>query len=143
MPVPVFNPLQNQAITSAMVNLTVVNGNVTTLETTTSTSYTDLATAGPANTVSSGVPQDHLLLVGASEWNSIAGANVFASPAVGGAGAADTDGAFSDGGSAAIVSVLRQTHAAAQATGAVHTMKYKTGANTGNFQDRRITTLAV
>ena len=141
MPIPVFNPLQNQQITSAMVNLTAQTADVATQETTTSTSYTDLATGGPAVTLSPGVTQDQRLDVAGSIANGSAAAYSYMSIAIAAAAAADGDSARH-----AITTLLvssRGTLATAVASGGVHTAKYRVTANTGTYAERRSMGMAI
>lgn len=112
---------------------------VTTSQTTTSTSYTDLATSGPAVTLSPGATQTHLLLASAQTSNTNTGVTNFFSVAVNGAAAADVDGGAVDSGTANIgARVTRPILAAAQPNGATHTMKYRTTGGTAAFASRRL-----
>ena len=144
MPIPVFNPLQNQQITSAMVNLTHSTADVGTGETTTSTSYTDLATSGPAITLSPGVTQDHWISFSAWLSRSATASNSNMSISVAGA-AADTGGILRDDNDAVGQphTAERSRLATTQASGATHTTKYLTGAGTGQWQDRRVLGMAI
>ena len=144
MPIPVFNPLQNQSITSAMVNLTYGSTSVATQETSTSTTYTDLATAGPATTISPGVIQDHLILI-VSIGSNAAGDRHYHSVAIAAAAAADADAGQGSWNNATVGDGVHSSHAlaAAAASGAVHTSKYRTPSNTGRWQNRRVTAVAI
>lgn len=109
---------------------------VTAAQTTTSTSYTDLATTGPAVTLSPGITKAHLLLYKAEMYND-AGDFTYASPSIAGAAAVDVDSAWV--AATAYSSKMMTTLAASQASGATHTIKYKNGASgTGYFRNRRI-----
>ena len=109
---------------------------VVTDETTTSTSYTDLATSGPAVTLTPGVTATHLLLVAAEIRNQTDGQFCYASVAIAGAAASDNDAI--DNGDDGRNMCSKQTLATSQASGATHTMKYKVQSSTGNFTYRRI-----
>lgn len=121
--------------------ITSASQDVTTAETTTSTSYTDLATSGPAITLSPGASTDQILAVGAGGSDVVTSAsNQYASVAIAGAAAADANahvhGEAGDGGRG---QASRITRATSVANGSTHTMKYRTSAGTGGWQNRRIT----
>lgn len=133
--------IQDGAVTSKEVNLDWATADVVTSETTTSTSYTDLATVGPAITLSPGAIADHLLICSGRAKNSVAGNISALSPAIAGATALDADKAdcLLDN----FVTVSRSTMAPLQANGATHTLKYKVSGGTGTFSNRRILGLAI
>lgn len=131
--------ISDQSVTSRMVDLTVATATVDTSETTTSTTYTDLTTAGPAITLSPGVTQDHLLIISAGLTAGTA--NAWASVAIAGAAAADTDGAMNRATSRTMCA--KQILATAQSSGATHTMKYKSEGGTATIQNRRIVGVAL
>lgn len=108
---------------------------VTTSETTTSTSYTDLTTSGPAVTLTPGSAVDHLIHIQSGLSNN-SGNTTYASVAIAGAAAADVDGHHQTGtpGDKHSSSVL----AADAASGATHTMKYRVSGTTGTYINRRI-----
>lgn len=107
---------------------------VTTSETTTSTSFTDLATSGPAVTLSPGATVDHLILIRARLSSTSDAA--FASVAIAGAAAADVDAIVHQ--STALLQAGSHVYAADVASGSTHTMKYRVGGGTGTFLNRRI-----
>ena len=112
---------------------------VATGETTTSTSYTDLATVGPAITLSPGRTTDQLILHAANCRTSALGDSVAHSVAIAGAAASDAD-AHQHTSSTADAVVRASVHilALSVANGSTHTMKYRVGAGTGTFTERRI-----
>jgi len=112
---------------------------VATAETTTSVSYTDLATSGPAVTLTPGRTTDQQILHAARCSTSSAGDAVVYSVAIAGSGAVDDDAHVHT--SAIASAVVRSTsHVLALnvANGATHTMKYRVGAGTGTYSNRRI-----
>lgn len=130
--------VSDQTITERMILHAAQTADVTTSQTTTSVSYADLATTGPAVTVSPGVTQPHLILISARKSNSGNGSNDFASVAIAGAAAADVDADETSGATGHEYSAVKAILATAQASGATHTMKYKVSGNTGTFLNRRI-----
>jgi len=132
----------DQSITSRMVSLTVSQAEVTTQETTTSTTYTDLTTSGPAVTLSPGVSQDHLIFVMSRCQNSVAATATYASVAIAGATASDND-ACTTGATIDHYRMTRITHAAAVADGSTHTMRYRVAGGTGTYSFRRIIGVAL
>lgn len=113
---------------------------VTTSETTTSTSYTDLATSGPAVTRTTGTTA--LILITAQVANSGAGNGDYVGVAVSGA----TTAAASDTGVIVSAPVANYSDAGAAVvyTNALNagsntfTLKYRVSAGTGTFLNRRI-----
>lgn len=132
--------IDDQSIGSRELSLTVPTTDVVTQQTTTSTSYTDLATVGPAVTVSPGVTQEHLIMISAGVSSST-GAGAQASVAVAG-GTPSVDDALSTQ-STVLVRSTRVRLAAAQTNGATHTMKYLASSGTATFEGRRIVALAL
>ena len=132
----------DQTVTSRMVDLTAATADVATEETTTSTSYTNLATVGPAVTPASGVTQDQIITVQSLQTNTTSTSYAYMSPAVSGATAIDDDSnqTIGDGG---LATHSRQTLASAVASGSTHSAKYKANANTGDFIRRRIIAVAL
>ena len=128
-------------------SLTSSQASVNTEETTTSTTYVDLTTSGPAVTISPGDTKDHLILIRCGINNGGAGPQQsLASVSIAGASAADGDAARLDqrgtpndiGGTFFSVAL-----ALATASGSTHTMKYRVTAGTGEFMDRRIVAIAL
>jgi len=131
----------DQTVTSRMVDLAWLSADVATSETTTSTSYTNLATTGPAVTPIPGVTQDQLISVGATAQFSVnVGANVaYMAPSISAATALDKDGAAAVA-NASISSGAKanfETLAASVPSGSVHTSKYRVTGGTGGFDNRR------
>lgn len=114
---------------------TWAQADVATSQTTTSTTYTDLTTAGPAVTLSPGTPQDHAVTVTADMANSAAGICLVA-PAIAGGAASDTNAASLQGTNQ--VTAGKRTIATNQPSGATHTAKYRVTSGTGTFSGRRI-----
>ena len=115
---------------------------VATSETTTSTSYTDLTTSGPAVTLSPGRATDQIILLGCQMSNSAAD-RIRMSVAIAGAGAADADAVEVSGAAGTMVRATAHVMATAVANASTHTAKYKVSAGTGTFVDRRISALTV
>ena len=135
--------IADQTVTSRMVDLTAQTAAVATSETTTSTSYTDLATAGPAVTLSPGVTQDHFLTLSSLLSNNTLDTAAIASVAIAGAAAVDADAAFREGNANARVLSAKSVLAVAQTSGATHTMKFRAGGGTMAAQLRRIIGVAL
>jgi hypothetical protein len=118
--------------------------NVNTSETTTSTSYADLATAGPAVTVTTGAMC--WVLVTATESNNTSGQNVYMSYAVTGASSVSaTDDRALLLTAAATNQAMRATHVYLE-TGLTpgsntFTAKYRVTGGTGSWSNRRIAAL--
>jgi hypothetical protein len=108
---------------------------VSTLETTTSTSYVNLTTTGPAVSISPVLPTDQMVEVSADVSNSAAGVCLMA-PSLSGTAAVDTDSCTVQGTSQSTTS--RRVGAANQATAATHTAKYRVTSGTGSWSNRRI-----
>ena len=110
---------------------------VATSETTTSTTYTDLATSGPAVTITPGRATDQLILMRAHFGNNNAATASFMSVAVAGVTAVDAN---------SIATILGNNDQAqsghlmplAVVDGCTHTAKYRVSGNTGTFVSRRI-----
>lgn len=126
----------DQSILSSMVALTKSSVDVDTQQTTTSTSYVDLATVGPAITLTPGVTQTHYLIVGSELWHTTSNANTYHSVSVAGAAAADQDAAYTFGTIG--LKSLRAVVASAVASGSTHTSKYRVVSGTGNYTLRRL-----
>lgn len=114
------------------------SANVATDETTTSLTYTDLATSGPAVTLSPGIATDQIILLRCVGGNNTASDTVKMSVAIAGASAVDADAATAALGNNA-VGFGSHVRAAAVANASTHTAKYRavTG-GTANFFDRRL-----
>lgn len=111
---------------------------VTTTETTTSTSYTDLATAGPAITLTPGRATDQIILFGARLRNNGANGVSAMSIAIAGAGASDADALTQNGAANVYLRASAHILATSVASGSTHTAKYKVDANTGEWANRRV-----
>ena len=123
-------------LTIAATNTYSQSAAVTTSQTTTSTTFTDLATGGPAITMSPGATQTHVIGISAFAVNS--GASVsYIGVTVGGAAVADGEVAAISGTNQATIS--RTIRAPSQSNGAIHTMKYRVSGGTGTFEVRWIT----
>ena len=126
---------------SANLGVTRSTQNVATGETTTSVTYTDLATSGPAVTITptNAVATDQIILYSATMDTSSAGNRSFMSPAIAGAAASDIDAQINTSGGAS-QPYRNSAHAlpTAVASGSTHTAKYRVTAGTGTFADRRI-----
>lgn len=131
------------AVTSRKVNLTVGTADVATSQTTTSTSYTDLATVGPAVTLSPGITQEHLIHISARMQNDTDGARTHISVAIAGAAAVDADGAEFTTVTNQPGTYGRSILASAVASGSTHTMKYKVASGIGTYFHRRIIGMAI
>jgi len=129
-------------VTSRKMALAWQSAQILTNETTTSTSYTDLATAGPAVTVSPGTTQTHLLWFNCDTSNTGANRNVMAI-AVNGGAPSDNEWAGFEFESTLQASKTMGSHIfkTGQVSGAVHTAKYKVTGGTGSFSKRRLTCL--
>src|SRR5262245_13730802 len=112
-----------------------LQADVAATQTTSSTSYTDLATPGPSVTFAPGLTTDQFVTVIADVANS--GANVsLLAPSLAGTAAQDTNAATNQGTS--FVTVSKRTGAGNQVHGATHTVKYRAAAGTASFAGRRI-----
>lgn len=131
----------DQSITSRKLNLDHASAQVAARETTTSTTYTDLATAGPSVTVSPGVTQDYLILLQAIGGQSGASGRTFMSVSVGGAAASDGDAAQS--GVLADESICGVTIATNVPSGTTFTAKYRVASGTGVWEQRRLCAIAI
>lgn len=128
--------LVDGSIASRTLSITASQVDVTTSESTTSTSYTDLTTPGPAVMLSPGTTKNQLLHVSA---RIAIGANAaaFASVAISGAAASDTDAASVQASGLATL-CSRPILAGNVPSGSTHTVKYRVTADTGTFVNRRI-----
>lgn len=119
---------------------TVGSGTVATSQTTTSTSYTNLATIGPAATVTTGALA--LVIVSAAVSNTINNASSFMSYEVSGATTSVSNSSRAlrfDGLAAGNVIRASAVSPMALTPGSnTFTAKYAVGSGTGTFQDRSI-----
>lgn len=112
---------------------------VTTDESTTSTSYAALATAGPS--VTAPLAGDYIVATSSRQYNATAAASDLHSFDIAASGAADADAAFTSqnaaSGAAAVYGIRRiKKTALAASTGLVS--KYRVSAGTGFFSHRTI-----
>lgn len=126
----------------------VEQATVSTSETTTSTTYTDLTTAGPSVTVHLEVGQSCLFIVEAMHGVTAAGANgALFTVEVAGPGTSDLAAADANGVECGIVSewapgTKHTLFTATEAGDHTGTMKYRViGAFTAQFKERRITAI--
>ena len=115
---------------------------VATEQTTTSTSYTDLATAGPAVTVTTGTKA--LVIVSANLWNSGATQNTFMGFAVSGATTVAANDNFalqvySGSGITTVTASFAYIITGLTAGSNTFTAKYRVITGTGNYRWRTIT----
>lgn len=120
---------------------------VTTSEDTSSASFTDLATSGPAVTLSPGATMPFVLVV-VSAWISNSAAADSEMSFEGKDGGGSTTVAASESNAALVrgtdrVSASRATLLTDQVSGSVYTAKYLAGGGTGTFERRRITAYAL
>lgn len=131
----------SQSSGSAGLTITSSTQDVTTSETTTSTSYTNLATTGPAVTLSPGGSTTQIIGYSSAMKYNGGGDLAMISPSIAGAAASDVDaqaisseptaGTSERGGNSLLASGV--------GNGSTHTLKYKSkGGNTATFSNRRI-----
>lgn len=119
----------------SLIDPTSSSQDVATDQSTSSVTFADLATVGPAITLSPGTVKTHLIIHGT--WQKNSGTNsTIQSVAIAGAAAVDIDGTLT--GAVPYNGSTRHIQALAQASGVTHTCKYRVSAGTGNFQQRRI-----
>lgn len=116
-------------------------GTVSAGETTASTSYTNLATSGPALTLATSTAA--LVAIGAHVTNDTVGANAFASYAVSGATSVSAVDNWAVGhatsGGGRVVSASRvQFQSSLTAGNNTFTMQYRVAGGTGTFSNRHI-----
>ncbi len=126
---------------NAIAMRTPATASVATSQTTTSLTYTDLATVGPSLTATTGTIA--IVLFSAAMANSTANALTACSVAVSGASsiaASDAWGAYLDGNAASNFSRVGVAHVFTGLTQGINTftMKYRVGTITGSFQNREI-----
>jgi hypothetical protein len=122
-----------QIVFGGQAVITSATADVTTAETTSSTSYTDLTTSGPAVTITPGRTTDQMILIKSDISNS-ASDRTFMSVAIAGAAAVDANAIQSSGTTGYGGHILTT----AVANGSTHTAKYKVNSGTGTFVNRRI-----
>ena len=131
---------------NAIAERAIAGSGVVTAQTTTSTSFTDLATAGPAVAVTTGTTA--LVIISAGVANDSAGGRTLASYAVSGAttdAADDTRSIIYDESSAGrIIAASRVEYKTGLTAGSnTFTMKYRVGGGTGTFQFRHIAVIGL
>jgi hypothetical protein len=135
--------LPNTTVTASNLNLSPQAALVSTGETTTSTSYTDLTTSGPSVTVTIGHNGLALLTVGCDESNATAGAFCFMGWSASGANTI----AVTDGNAFIVKNAASNTEVNASLSilltgltpgATTFIAKYKTNAGTANFSFRRL-----
>lgn len=120
----------------------LLTARIDTLESTGSTAYADLATAGPSITLTSSVKS--LVSVGSFCQNSTALASAIASFAVSGSttdAANDNRGAYNENSANAGTAYTRTTLIAVTAGSNTYQMKYRVGSGSGSFRWREITVM--
>jgi hypothetical protein len=143
---PYRNWADSDTLNAADLNAMTADPNsaeVVTQETTTSTTYAALATAGPAVTLSMVTGQAALVIVQARIHNSVAGNATYANYQITGASGTivpnDENGAETTHDVNSRGRITRISVFAATATGShTFTMLYKVFAGTGTFSSRRI-----
>lgn len=111
---------------------------VITDETTSSTSYGDLGTLGPAITIAPGITQNHFIIFSGDIYSSTSNSRGAMAVAVNGASATDTDGIIITSPGGNNITSSKCITAAAQASGNTHTSKYRALENTMHGRTRRI-----
>lgn len=135
-----FFSVPDGGILSRALALTNASQDVTTNESTTSTSYANLTTSGPAVTLSPGIALTHFIEPSTHHGNTVGGVSNWMSVAINGAGANDVDGAR--GWTLTNDSTRensRLVYATAQPSGATHTAKYRGSGGTVFEANRRLT----
>lgn len=119
--------------------ITSATQDVATIESTTSTTYTDLATVGPAVTLTPGRATNQMIHIKAQMRNSATTGETYISVAIAGVAAVVADSAMttSDAASSDHTQSSFSTPTSV-ADGSTHTMKYRVTANTGTYSSRRI-----
>jgi hypothetical protein len=131
---------------NAIAERAISAAEVLTSQTTTSTTYTDLATSGPAVTVTTGTRA--LVFIAARMSNNTDNVDVWASVAVSSASsisASDTWGLNLEGAHTANTNQYGSFHYFENLTAGsnIFTMKYRTASNTASFENRRILVLGM
>lgn len=131
---------------TAWCETTPYSATVATDQTTTSTSYADLATTGPAVTVTTGTKA--LVTLSSASYNSAIGANQFHAVAVSGAttlAAADANAIRDTAKVINYYAACARTFLVSSLTGGINvfTSKYKTSGTTAGFVSRDVTILGI
>lgn len=138
-----YTVLGDQEVTSRKIDLTWATDYISASETTTSTSYANLSTTGPTITLSPGITQDHEILFESWFANDTNLISVLASPSYAGAAASDTGAIILEHAANGRVTSNRVVILSARASGVTDVLKYRVGANTGAFQQRRMNGKAI
>lgn len=133
--------ISDSTITSRMLSTTSGTSTVLTDEGTTSSSYTDLATSGPAVTLSPGITMKHLIIFDCFGYTVTATNNARSSVAIGGNVASDNDSQLIR--ISGQVPSCKHIYATSQASGNTHTMKYRSESDTGHWVNRRLSAFAI
>lgn len=136
--------LTGGASAPSWANPTLFSGttDVTADESTTSSSYTDLTTAGPAVTLTPGETMEHLIMVQAYMQTSVAGTTLaYMSPSIAGGAAADVNAALTS--EVNRLTLSRTLINASVASGSTHTAKYRAFSGTAQFSNRRLLAIAL
>lgn len=135
--------IPDQLVTSRMANLDASITTVATSQTTTSLTYVDLATVGPAVTLTTGVTQDHLIIVSAYQDGQAAANGCLMTPAIAGAAAVDGTGTL-DSRSGEFSRSSAVHLATGMASPSTHTAKYRVEvAGTSTWINRNLIAVAV
>ena len=135
-----YNVIGNQSILSRMVALTKATSDVTTNQTTTSTSYTNLATTGPSITLTPGVTQDYILAGKSYVYSNTGGNNVFAGISVAGATPLDKYAVtVTSPNNVSIEAATATIVASSHANNTSDLLQYRVVSGTGAYQNRVIT----
>jgi len=138
------NIIGNQSVLSRMVALTGSNQQVSTTETTTSTTYTNLTTSGPAITLTTGATQARDLHYNARIFTNSAGSEVVMAPSLSGNAASDSQATLTGGDVTNRENCFAAAHyRSGVSSGDTDTLKYRVTANTGSYQDRTIRGIAL
>jgi hypothetical protein len=129
--------IPDQLVASRMIAADSTQATVATSQTTTSTSYTDLATAGPQVTITSGVTQVHISVVSAFLTNSAGTNATIMAPSIGGNEAVDGVGCI-DCRAVTIIRASALTRTSGVTSPCVHKARYKVGGGTGTWVNRDI-----
>lgn len=126
---------------NAIATRTPSTASVTTIQGTSSTSYTDLATVGPQITITTGTIA--IVLFGAAQANTVDNSETASSVAVSGATTVAASNVWqhsTDGVTAGNYVRGTSFHVFTGLTAGsnIFTMKYRAGSNTANFQNREI-----
>ena len=135
--------IENAAVTADKLSTGAATNSVATSQTTTSTSYTDLATSGPAVTVTIGANGLALVIISCYQFNSGAG-ETYMSFAVSGAStvaaATETASTVTPGTSAYVYSFTKLVTGLTAGSN-TFTAKYAVSSGTGTFRSRLISVI--